>query len=211
VQEAIDLFEASAVGRQLAEPSERNGHCWRAATRFLPVLRELGADGEMVVWSGEGWERGAIQLKGTDIVVDWTPSQLEKDADKARAVDFPCIRTRADRRRHKTTDGRRARACRGDSPRDRADPEPRRRRRRMEGRQTRGRVVPPRRRAPRVVGGTVAAVPVAVDGEDLEATARRAIELAIDARQRELEGMAFELVDGGRSGAGVMSLTYEAA
>ena len=57
----------------------------------------------------------------------------------------------------------------------------------------------------------MAAVPVAVDGEDLEATARRAIELAIDARQRELEGMAFELVDGGRSGAGVMSLMYEAA
>lgn len=96
VQEAIELFEASPVGRQLADPDEREGRCWRTSTRFLSVLRELGRDGDMVVWSGKGWEHGAIQIKGTNVVVDWTASQLEEDPDKAREYDFPCIRTRAE-------------------------------------------------------------------------------------------------------------------
>lgn len=95
VQAAIALVENAPIGRQLADYRERAGRCWRSSTRFLSALRESGADGELLVWTGQGWEHGAIQLKSSDIVVDWTASQFEADPNKAKAYDYPCIRTRA--------------------------------------------------------------------------------------------------------------------
>ncbi len=100
VQAAVGLFEHAPIGQQLADYREREGRCWRSSTRFLSALRESGADGELLVWTGEGWEHGAIQLKGTDIVVDWTASQFEKDPDTPGIRTPPASAMRT--RRHDT-------------------------------------------------------------------------------------------------------------
>jgi hypothetical protein len=56
-----------------------------------------------------------------------------------------------------------------------------------------------------------APVPAAAGGEDLEVAAQRAIETAVEARQRELEGMAFALHDRGRDSARVVVHLYESS
>jgi hypothetical protein len=96
VQAAIAMFEQAPIGQQVADYRERAGRCWRSSTRFLSALRESGADGELLVWRGQDWEHGAIQLQGTDIVVDWTASQFEAEPEKARTSEHPCIRSRAE-------------------------------------------------------------------------------------------------------------------
>lgn len=50
----------------------------------------------MLVWTGEGWEHGAILLSDADVVVDWTASQFVEDAAKAAMVPVPCIEARTE-------------------------------------------------------------------------------------------------------------------
>jgi hypothetical protein len=61
-----------------------------ALGRTVPIRpRESGADSELLTWTGEGWEHGAIQLRGTAVVIDWTASQFEHDPAKARQYPQP--------------------------------------------------------------------------------------------------------------------------
>lgn len=95
-QAAIALFEQAPVGQQLSDFRERPGRCWRSATRFVSALRESGTDGDLLAWTGKGWEHGAIQLRGAAIVVDWTASQFEHEPAKAQQYPQPWICSRAD-------------------------------------------------------------------------------------------------------------------
>jgi hypothetical protein len=96
VAAAVAMYAGAPVGQQLAKLAEREGRCWRSATRFLAALREHQADGDLLCWAGAGWTHGAIRLAGTQTVVDWTVSQFEPDPAKAAAMDFPVICTAAD-------------------------------------------------------------------------------------------------------------------
>lgn len=94
-QEAVALFAASKVGKQLADHDAKAGCCQRASMRFLSALREKGADGTLLSWGGTGWWHCAVLIAGSaDVVVDWTASQFE--GDDARAdVPYPRVETRA--------------------------------------------------------------------------------------------------------------------
>lgn len=96
VQAAIAAYETAPVGRQLSDPAERRGRCWRSATRFLAALREHGADGELLGWAADDWTHGAIRPLETPVVVDWTLSQFETDPEKAQTMEFPVICTPAE-------------------------------------------------------------------------------------------------------------------
>lgn len=94
-QEAIALFQASEVGQQLADHEERGERCQRASLRFLSALREAGADGTLLAWSGDGWWHCAVLIAGSDdVVVDWTASQFETE-ERRLEVPYPRIETRA--------------------------------------------------------------------------------------------------------------------
>jgi hypothetical protein len=93
---AIQLFANAPVGLQLADPAERHGRCWRASTRFIAALRYEQSDGLLLVWHGEGWEHGAVLAAGSNLVVDWTASQFEKDPVKAAGYEYPLVRTRSE-------------------------------------------------------------------------------------------------------------------
>lgn len=94
-QEAVALFESSAVGQQLADQGERAGRCQPASISFLSALRETGADGTLLAWDGDGWWHcGVLVADSTDVVVDWTASQFEPEGPKAD-FSFPRFETRA--------------------------------------------------------------------------------------------------------------------
>ncbi len=94
-QAALELFETSPVGLQLADHDEKAGRCQRASMRFLSALRETGSDGTLLAWGGDGWWHCAVLIAGSeDVVVDWTASQFESD-DARGAVPYPRIETRA--------------------------------------------------------------------------------------------------------------------
>lgn len=95
VQEAIELFESSEVGQQLRDPMECGGRSRRAAQRFLSALGTKERKGQLLEWAWDGGWHHAVQLDGTDIVIDWTAAQFEGDPDAARRVPFPRIETRA--------------------------------------------------------------------------------------------------------------------
>jgi hypothetical protein len=95
VQEAIELFERSEVGQQLRDPMECHGRCRRASQRFLSALAAKDRKGQLLEWAWDGAWHHAVQLDGTDIVIDWTAAQFEDDVDAARGLPFPRIETRS--------------------------------------------------------------------------------------------------------------------
>jgi hypothetical protein len=92
-QAAIQLFSESPVGIQLRDPSQDiAGKCQAASVRFLVALREEGSDGRLLAWSsppGESWWHCTVQLRDTEVLVDWTARQLDPTAP------CPRIETRA--------------------------------------------------------------------------------------------------------------------
>ena len=93
-QAAVNLFAESPVGQQLANIDEQNGRCGRASLRFLAALRQEGSDGTILTFSGDRWWHAIVLPNGTDLVLDWTPSQMEEPAARTKAP-FPRIETRA--------------------------------------------------------------------------------------------------------------------
>lgn len=93
VQTAIEAFEASDVGRQLADRAEQRGRCQRASMSFIAALRESGADGQLIEWTwGNDWHTAV--LVGDD-VIDWTASQFGDGEEQAGAMPQPLVETRA--------------------------------------------------------------------------------------------------------------------
>jgi hypothetical protein len=86
-QAAIELFAGSPFGRQLGDPDQDvGGWCQEASVRFLSALREKGSDGTLLSWGHVGgtWWHCTVQLKGTDVVVDWTARQFDPAAPYPR-------------------------------------------------------------------------------------------------------------------------------
>jgi hypothetical protein len=88
---AIRLFEESPVGQQLAELVEPSGLCQDASIRFLAALREEASDGRLLSWGNPrtDWWHCTVQLKDSDVIVDWTARQFDPKAP------YPRIETRA--------------------------------------------------------------------------------------------------------------------
>jgi hypothetical protein len=102
VRAAIETFEQSPVGRQLADPTEREGRCGRASQRFIAALRHEGVDDARLLEWAWGDHRGGewhhAVLLSNDIVIDWTASQFKKTwttLPRFRSRRFgPCRRPR---------------------------------------------------------------------------------------------------------------------
>jgi hypothetical protein len=91
VQAAIELLADSPFGRQLNDRDhDVGGWCQTASVRFLSALRGQGSDGTLLSWGHVGgtWWHCTVQLKDTDVVVDWTARQFDPEAP------CPCIETR---------------------------------------------------------------------------------------------------------------------
>jgi hypothetical protein len=96
VQAAINLFQASDVGQQLRDPSERPHRCRRASERFVSAIRHIDPDSraQIMEWKWGVWFHNAVVVADS-IIVDWTASQFIEDPDAIAAIPWPLITTRA--------------------------------------------------------------------------------------------------------------------